>query len=90
MSADEIITLPRLRALIGLGVRYEGRTWVVVEVVEDPPGLVLEAEGGEGVMQADVHGRPWEYAHETRMIPVLSADATGLSEELLNLEILED
>lgn len=36
-----------------------------------------------------MHGRPWEYAVETRMISVLTQDQTGLSDELLDLEIVE-
>lgn len=90
MSDTPRITLPHLRALIGQRVRYEGRPWVVVEVVESPPSLVLEADGAASVIQADMHGRPWDYAAETRMINVLTADETGLSDELLSLEIIED
>jgi hypothetical protein len=83
------LSLPHLRALIGLKVRYLGREWIVVEVVEHPPSLVLEADSHAAVMQADMHGRPWEYAVETRMIPALTQDQTGLSDELLALDILE-
>ncbi len=83
------ISLPRLRALIGRKVRYMGRHWVVIEVVDSPPSLVLEADTGASVLQADMHGRPWEYALETRMIPVLTDDGSGLSEELLALDIVE-
>ncbi len=83
------ISLPHLRALIGLQVRYLGRQWIVIEVVDSPPSLVLEADTPASVIQADMHGRPWEYTVETRMIPVLTEDQTGLSDELLALEILE-
>ncbi len=84
------MTLPHLRALIGLRVRYEGRPWVVVEVVDSPLGLVLEADSATSVIQTDMHGRPWDYSHETRMIEVLTPDATGLSDALIDLEIIED
>ncbi len=83
------ITLPYLRALIGLKVRYLDRAWTVIEVVENPPSLVLEAIGPASVIQADLHGRPWEYAPQTRMIPVLTQDCCGLSDAFLALEILE-
>ncbi len=83
------ITLPHLRALIGLKVRYLAREWIVIEVVDSPPSLVLEADTPAAVLQADMHGRPWEYAVETRMIPVLTQDQSGLSDELLALEIVE-
>ena len=84
-----LISLPHLRALIGLQVRYLGREWIVIEVVDSPPSLVLEADSAASVMQSDMHGRPWEYAAETRMIPILTQDQTGLSDELLALEIVE-
>jgi hypothetical protein len=83
------ISLPHLRALIGLKVRYLGRPWIVVEVVDSPPSLVLEADAPASVIQADMHGRPWEYVVETRMIPVLTQDQTALSEDLLALELIE-
>jgi len=83
------ISLPHLRALIGLKVHYQGRIWSVIEVVDSPPSLVLEADTGASVIQTDMHGRPWEYAMETRMIPVLTDDGSGLSEELLALDIVE-
>jgi hypothetical protein len=87
--SDEILSLPHLRALIGIRVRYLGRIWVVIEVLETPASLVLEREGEGLVMQADVHGRPWDYGAETLSIPVLTLDRTGLSDELLALELLE-
>lgn len=83
------ISLPHLRALIGLQVRYLGREWTVIEVVDSPPSLVLEADTPAHVIQTDMHGRPWEYTVETRMIPVLTQDQTGISDDLLALEIVE-
>lgn len=84
-----VLSLPHLRALIGLRVRYARREWIVIEVVDSPPSLVLQADTPASVIQADMHGRPWEYAVETRMISVLTQDQTGLSDELLDLEIVE-
>ncbi|MGQ9686608.1 MAG: hypothetical protein ACUVT2_09935 [Thiobacillaceae bacterium] len=84
-----VLSLPHLRALIGLKVRYAQMEWTVIEVVDSPPSLVLQADTDAFVIQADMHGRPWEYAVETRMISVLTQDQTGLSDELLALEIVE-
>lgn len=87
--SDEIISLPHLRALIGMRVRYLGRVWMVIEVLDAPASLVLETGGNGMVMQADVHGRPWDYAAETLSIPILTQDGAGLSDELLALELLD-
>lgn len=87
--SEEILSLPQLRALIGMRVRYLGEEWVVIEVLDSPASLVLEGIGQAPTMQADVHGRPWGYAAQTLSIPVLTEDHTGLSDELLALELLE-
>ena len=42
---DGIITLPHLRTLLGLRVRHLGEVCVVIEVLDDPPSLVLQADG---------------------------------------------
>lgn len=86
--SDAIITLPRLRALIGLKVRYQGEVCVVVEVLESPCALVLESQTSPAMM-ADMHGRPWDYGREHRVVPVLSEDRTALHEALLELDILD-
>lgn len=85
---DLEITLPHLRTLIGLKVRYQGEVCVVVEVLESPPSLVLEPTAPATLM-ADQHGHPWEYAVETRVIRVLSDDRTSLDDALLDLELLD-
>lgn len=85
---DDVINLPHLRALIGLRVRHEGELCVVVEVLESPCALILEPQGA-GTMIADMHGRPWEYGREHRIVPVLSDDRTCLHDALLDLEILD-
>lgn len=85
---DGIITLPHLRTLLGLRVRHLGEVCVVIEVLDDPPSLVLQADGQASLM-ADHHGRPFEYAQRTHTLPVLTEDRTGLNDALLDLEILD-
>lgn len=87
MSSD-VITLPRLRTLIGLKVRHQGEICVVVEVLESPCALVLEPQKPATLM-ADLHGRPWEYGQDHRIVPVLSEDRTALHDALLELDILD-
>lgn len=85
---DAIISLPHLRTLIGLRVRHQGDLCVVVEVLESPPALVLQAVGPASLM-ADQHGHPWEYAVETRVLRVLNEDRTRLNDALLDLELVD-
>ncbi len=87
MSA-EVLTLPHLRALIGLKVRHRGEPCIVVEVLESPCSLILEAHSASSMM-ADLHGRPWEYGQEHRVIPVLNDDRTALHDALLDLDLLD-
>ncbi len=83
-----IITLPHLRTLIGLRVRHQNEICTVVEVLEDPPALVLEPDTSS-VRLADIHGRPWEYGMSTHVLLVLNDDQTGLNDALLELEIMD-
>lgn len=85
---DDIITLPHLRTLLGLRVRHLGEICLIVEVLDEPPSLVLQPESRPSLM-ADHHGRPFEYAPRTHTLPVLTEDRTGLNDALLDLEILE-
>ncbi len=87
MSAD-IISLPHLRTLIGLRVRYQGEECLVVEVLESSAALVLEVQR-PGTVMADLHGRPWEYGQEHRIVPVLSEDRSTLHDALLELDLLD-
>lgn len=84
---DADISLPHLRRLIGLKVRYQGETCMVVEVLETPCALVLEAL--DSTMQADMHGRAWEYGRAHHTVPVLNEDRTGPSDDWLELDLLD-
>lgn len=85
---DAIITLPHLRTLIGLRVRHLGLACTVVEILEEPPALVLEPDQ-QDIRLADIHGRPWEYGMHTIVVEVLTQDRSGLSDTLLELEIMD-
>ncbi|KAF0101320.1 MAG: hypothetical protein FD187_1286 [bacterium] len=82
------ISLPHLRSLIGLRVRHRGEVCVVVEVLESPPALVLEPESAATLL-VDQHGQPWEYGRENRVVHVLNDDRSGLSDELLELDLID-
>ena len=84
----ELIDLPHLRALIGLRFLHQGQTCRVVEVLDDPPALVMEMESAPRIMP-DHHGRPHEYGSTTHIVPVLSDDRLSLNDALLELELLD-
>ena len=84
----DVINLPHLRTLVGLRVRHLGQACMIVEVLDDPPSLVLQPEARPSLM-ADHLGRPFEYGRTTYTLPVLSDDRTCLNGALLDLEILE-
>jgi len=86
--SEAAITLPHLRTLIGMRVRHQGELCLVVEVLESPCALVLEAQT-HSAMMADLHGRPWEFGREHRIVPVLSEDHTALHDALLDLDVID-
>lgn len=96
-ASPERISLPHLRSLIGLRVRHQGTLCVVLEVLESPPGLVLEpvfssndaTRNSASNIMANLHGHPGEYGVESRIVQVLTDDETGLNDALLELEIID-
>ncbi len=86
--ADRPIDLPHLRALIGLRVRYLGDDCTVVEVLDEPPTLVLEA-ANHPTIHADAHGRATKLGRGNHLVRVLSPDRLALGNDLLLLELLD-
>jgi hypothetical protein len=74
--------LARLQRLVGDEVRYQGMRCVVVEVLHDPPMLVLRPVGAEPVIQADNFGKPMRHAPQLFELPVFGSDGRSLSAEL--------
>lgn len=87
--SDSGIHLPHLRALIGLKVRFFGENCLVVEVLDEPPSLVLVPLASSLAIQADAHGRASEFAQDSRLVRVLSPDRQALGDDLMHLELLE-
>lgn len=84
----DVITLPHLRTLVGLRVRHLGQDCVIVEVLDDPPSLVLQPDTRPTLM-ADHLGRPFDYAVSVYTLAVLTDDRTALNDALLDLEMLD-
>lgn len=82
------ITLDQLRGLIGLRVRYQSCDCRIIEVLEDGPSIVLQAES-DCVIQHNQHGDAHRQVPRTMEIPVLSPDNEELSHALLSLDLLD-
>ncbi|MBI5331114.1 MAG: hypothetical protein HZB71_10940 [Betaproteobacteria bacterium] len=83
-----LIDLPHLHTLIGLRVLHQGVACTIVEVLNTPPGLVLQPDGPARLMP-DQHGQPGEYGMATLTLSLLTDNRTGLSDDLLDLELLD-
>ena len=79
---DDPDILARLQALAGREVRYQGMRCLVVEILHDPPMLVLRPVGAEPVIQADNFGKPMRHAPQLFELPVFGGDGRTLSAEL--------
>lgn len=79
---DTADILEQLGALVGREVRYQGMRCTVVEVLHDPPMLVLRPVGAEPVIQSDNFGKPMRHAPQLFELPVFAGDGRGLSAEL--------
>jgi hypothetical protein len=79
---DEGMTLARLQSLVGAELRYQGMRCVLVDVLEQPPVLVLRPIGAEPVIQADNFGKPMRHAPQLFELPVFGPDGVTLSADL--------
>jgi len=83
-----VITLPHLRGLVGLRVSHLGQICRIIEVLDEPPSLVLQPDQPPSLMP-DHLGRSFEYSEVSIILPVLTEDQTGLNNALLELDILD-
>lgn len=64
MKQKDTKNLRAFRKLIGKTVRYYGIPYIVVEILEEGPALVLEPQQGGESIQPDSYGRPRRTAPE--------------------------
>ena len=89
MIEEDMLHLPNLTDLLGLRLLFRGELCRVVEVLEIPPTLVLESLAAEFVIEPDAYGRPAKMGHAIRLVQVMTSDRLSLSDELLDLELLD-
>ncbi len=88
MSQIEL-TVTQLRSLIGLHVRYYGKDYQIIEVLEDGPALVLHDSAAHPTIQANLLGNATRRAPHTETVRVLSPDRDELHPDFLALELIE-
>ncbi|NGP53845.1 hypothetical protein [Thioalkalivibrio sp. XN8] len=82
--------LAQLAGLAGREVRYQGMLCTVVDVLRDPPMLVLRPVGAAPVIQADNFGKPMRHAPQLFELPVFGSDGRSLSAELKLVSVAPD
>lgn len=84
------MTLARLQSLVGAELRYQGMRCVLVDVLEQPPVLVLRPIGAAPVIQADNFGKPMRHAPQLFELPIFGPDGVSLSAELQLISVPGD
>lgn len=82
------IDIGRIRGLIGRHVVYKGTEYVIVEVLDEAPALVLEAR--DTVIQADQHGEAHRRVPNTETVPILNSNGKEYSLAYLNINFLDE
>jgi hypothetical protein len=81
------ITLEQLRSMIGLTVRYYGRLYQIIEVLEDGPSLVLQAAEAQPTIQPSLTGEATRRTPATETVRVLNENRTELHYDFLAIEL---
>lgn len=72
-----------LHALIGKKVSWRDGVGVVVEILEDGPVLVVQAE--DLLIQEDSYGNPRRRSRENRLIQVFNPEGTDYTRDFLEI-----
>lgn len=82
-----IIDIAELHRMIGLRVRYRGRAYTVLEILDDGPAIVIQADNAGLEIQPDTYGYARRQVCETLTIPTLAADGTELHPDFLEITL---
>lgn len=77
--------IERLTSLLGRECRHQGQPYRLVDLLPAEGLLVLESAEARPAIQLDQFGRPSYRAPDLHPIPILTADGTGMSQELEHL-----
>ncbi|NHA14291.1 hypothetical protein [Thioalkalivibrio sp. XN279] len=82
--------LARLAPFVGREVNYQGMRCTVLDLLSDPPVLVLRPADAAPVIQADNFGKPMRHAPQLYELPVFGPDGCSLSAEMRLVKLPED
>lgn len=80
-------SLAQLHDMIGLLVTFRGRVFRVIEILDNAPSLVIEAQDTAITIQADAHGYAHRQVREVLTIPVLDRDS-AIHRDFLEMDLL--
>lgn len=84
------LSIQAMRARIGKRVRYYGQRYILVEVIEDIPALVIQPEQADSIIQQDAYGNPRKFSKEAVTISIFAEDGKTPHSDLAFLEFLND
>jgi hypothetical protein len=86
--SEIFLSLQQLRGMIGLRVKYHGETYVVIEVLDDSPAIVMQPDIPRTSIQPDAYGNAHREIGEVITIPVLTSDRQELHPEFLEIDLI--
>ncbi len=89
MSDTIEISMDQLRGMIGVRVEHNARRYVVVEVLEDGPSVVLQEMRDNQDIQSNLHGMATRRVVSTVTVPVLTPDHRQIHADYLALELID-
>jgi hypothetical protein len=81
--------LQQLRDLVGLEVRHQGDLYLVIDVIEDGPSLVLQDCQQPVTLQNDAFGDGLCPVPHTLVLPLWQGESDEINPEFLNLCIAD-
>lgn len=86
---NESSTLRQLRDLVGLEVRHHGDLYLVIDVIEDGPSLVLQDCRQPVTLQNDAFGDALCPVPHTLVLPLWQSGSEEINPEFLNLRVAD-
>lgn len=85
---DLPISSTNLRAMLGARLQYRGAPYTVIEIIDTPTALILEADEPSSRIQTDVNGNARREMRELVTVPIFTADSEKLHSEFLQINLL--
>ena len=76
-----------LQSLIGRRLTHGGAAYIIIEVLEKGPQLVLQCDAGDAAIQADQFGGATRRVPRTITVPVVDTDGIHFHPDFLALQV---